>query len=89
MALWLEVILSKERILDLYLNLAEWGDGIFGAESASRAYFGKSAKTLTREEAARLAAILPSPRRWSPTGSIATRRAAIYLERMQFAAPKP
>ncbi len=88
-ALWLEVILSKERILDLYLNLAEWGDGIFGAESASRAYFGKSAKTLTREEAARLAAILPSPRRWSPTGSIATRRAAIYLERMQFAAPKP
>ena len=88
-AVWLELILSKERILDLYLNLAEWGDGIFGAESASRAYFNKSAKNLTREEAARLAAILPSPRRWSPTGSIATRRAAIYLERMQYAAPKP
>ncbi len=88
-ALWLELLLSKERILDLYLNLAEWGDGIFGAESASRWYFRKSAATLTREEAARLAAILPSPRRWSPTGSIATRRAAIYLERMQYAAPKP
>ena len=88
-AVWLELILSKERILDLYLNLAEWGDGIFGAESASRVYFNKSANNLTREEAARLAAILPSPRRWSPTGSIATRRAAIYLERMQYAAPKP
>lgn len=88
-AVWLELLLSKERILDLYLNLAEWGDGIFGAESASRAYFRKSAATLTREEAARLAAILPSPRRWSPTGTIATRRAAIYLDRMQYAAPKP
>ena len=88
-ALWLELLLSKERILDLYLNLAEWGDGIFGAESASRWYFRKSAATLTSEEAARLAAILPSPRRWSPTGSIAARRAAVYLERMQYAAPKP
>ncbi len=87
--LWLELLLSKERILDLYLNLAEWGDGIFGAEAAARTHFGKSAASLTQNEAARLAAILPSPQRWSPTGSIATRRAALILARMQFAAPKP
>ena len=88
---WLTVVLelcvSKERILDLYLNMAEWGDGIFGAEMAARTYYHKPAARLTREEAARLAAILPSPRRWSPSGSIATRRASIILERMQYAAP--
>lgn len=88
-ALWLELLLSKERILDLYLNLAEWGDGVFGAESAARAHFNKSAASLTREEAARLAAILPSPRRWLVSGSIASKRAAIILGRMQYAAPKP
>jgi monofunctional biosynthetic peptidoglycan transglycosylase len=84
----LEVCLSKERILDLYLNLAEWGDGIFGAEMAARTHFRKSARNLTREEAARLAAILPSPRRWPVNGSVATRRAAIVLDRMAFAPPR-
>ncbi len=88
-ALWLELLLSKERILDLYLNLAEWGDGVFGAESAARAHFNKSAASLTRDEAARLAAILPSPRRWPVNGSVASRRAAVILGRMQYAAPKP
>ena len=83
----LVLCLSKERILDLYLNLAEWGDGVFGAEMAARTHFRKSAKSLTREEAARLAAILPAPRRWSPRGSIATRRAGTILARMQYAAP--
>ena len=83
----LELCLSKERILDLYLNLAEWGDGVFGAEMAARTHFRKPAKSLTREEAARLAAILPAPRRWSPRGSIATRRAGTILARMQYAAP--
>jgi monofunctional biosynthetic peptidoglycan transglycosylase len=83
----LELCLSKERILDLYLNMAEWGDGIFGAEMAAQTYYHKSAAQLTREEAARLAAILPSPRRWSPSGSVATRRAALIMERMQYAAP--
>jgi monofunctional biosynthetic peptidoglycan transglycosylase len=83
----LEICLSKERILDLYLNMAEWGDGVFGAEMAARTYYHKPAARLTREESARLAAILPSPRRWSPSGSIATRRAAIILERMRYAAP--
>ncbi|GMV10834.1 MAG: hypothetical protein AMXMBFR55_25680 [Gemmatimonadota bacterium] len=84
----LELCLPKERILDLYLNLAEWGDGVFGAEMAARTHFRKSAKNLTRGEAARLAAILPAPRRWSPNGAIAMRRAAGILARMQYAAPR-
>lgn len=88
LTLVLELTLPKERILDLYLNLAEWGDGVFGAEMAARRHFGVSAAGLTREQSARLAAILPSPRRWSPTGSVASRRAAIILDRMQYAAPK-
>ncbi len=88
-ALWIDLLLSKERILDLYLNLAEWGDGVFGAESAARVHYRKSAASLSRDEAARLAAILPAPQRWSPRGSIATRRAATILERMRYAAPKP
>jgi monofunctional glycosyltransferase len=88
LALWIELLLSKERILDLYLNLAEWGDGVFGAEAAAQRHFGKSAASLTRDEAARLAAILPSPIRWSPSGSVATRRAATILGRMRYPAPR-
>jgi monofunctional biosynthetic peptidoglycan transglycosylase len=62
----LEHELTKRRILELYLNVAEWGHGIFGAEAASRHHFGKSASELSMEEAALLAAILPSPRRYDP-----------------------
>lgn len=62
----LEDQLGKRRILELYLNVAEWGRGLYGAEAAARAYFGKSAAELTPEEAAALAAVLPSPRRYSP-----------------------
>ena len=87
LTLVLELCLSKERILDLYLNLAEWGDGVFGAEMAARTHFRKSARQLTREESARLAAILPAPQRWSPRGSIASRRATTILARMQYPAP--
>jgi len=57
----LERKLSKDRILELYLNIAEWGPGIFGAEAAARAYFGRSASDLTLEQAAALAATLPHP----------------------------
>jgi len=88
LTLVLEVCLPKDRILDLYLNLAEWGDGVFGAEMAARTHFRKSAKALTAEEAARLAAVLPSPLRWSPRGNVATRRSAIILEKMRYAAPR-
>jgi monofunctional biosynthetic peptidoglycan transglycosylase len=84
----LEMCLTKDRILDLYLNMAEWGDGIFGAEMAARNHFGTRARSLTREEAARLAAILPAPRRWSPWGSVASRRAEIILGRMSYAVPR-
>jgi monofunctional glycosyltransferase len=84
----LELCLSKERLLDIYLNLAEWGDGVFGAEMAARRHFRTSAARLTREQAARLAAILPAPRRWSPNGSIATRRAGTIMARMRYAAPR-
>ena len=60
----LESTMSKRRILELYLNVAEWGDGIFGAEAAARHHFGVSAAALGPEQAAWLAAILPSPRRY-------------------------
>ena len=58
---FLERKLSKKRILEIYLNAIEWGDGIYGAEAASRNYFKKSASNLTREEAAYLSAMIPSP----------------------------
>ncbi|HOG18763.1 MAG TPA: biosynthetic peptidoglycan transglycosylase, partial [Syntrophales bacterium] len=59
----------KRRILELYLNVAEWGDGIFGIEAASRHYFGKSAAELSPMEAARLAVVLPNPLKLNPTGT--------------------
>ena len=62
----MERILSKRRILELYLNVAEWGEGVFGAEAAARYHFGVSAAVLGPEQAAWLAAILPSPRRYEP-----------------------
>src|SRR6266446_8216305 len=66
-ALRLELALSKDRILELYLNLAEWGPGIWGVDAASRAYFGVAAARLTAEQAAELAATLPHPRTSNPT----------------------
>lgn len=62
----LEQQLTKERILELYLNVAEWGQGVYGAEAAARHHFNKSSQDLTADEAAWLAAILPSPRRYDP-----------------------
>jgi len=62
----LEQHLTKKRILELYLNVAEWGKGVYGAEAAARHHFGKSSRDLTAEEAAWLAAMLPSPRRYDP-----------------------
>jgi monofunctional biosynthetic peptidoglycan transglycosylase len=62
----IERCLPKQRILELYLNVAEWGHGVFGAEEAARHHFEKSADELTEDEAALLAALLPSPRRHDP-----------------------
>ena len=61
----LETTMSKRRILELYLNFAEWGEGVFGAEAAARHHFGVGAGALSPEQAAWLAAILPSPRRYA------------------------
>jgi len=62
----IELLWGKERILEVYLNVIETGDGIYGADSATRLYYGKSAESLTRRQAALLIAVLPNPRRWSP-----------------------
>jgi len=77
----LENRLSKRRIIELYLNVAEWGEGTFGIEAAARRYFGKPAAALTAREAAQLAAVLPNPRRYNPTGGsryVAYRSERIY-----------
>lgn len=70
----LELLLDKRRILELYLNHAEWGRGIFGVQAAAQHYFGKSAHQLTRSEAARLAVMLPNPRYYE------SRPASPYLQ---------
>ncbi len=61
-----ELIWSKERIIEVYLNVIEMGDGIYGIEAASQAYYKKSALALTRGQSAMIAAVLPNPRRWNP-----------------------
>lgn len=76
----MEICWGKKRILEVYLNTVDWGNGIQGAEEASRAYFNVPSSSLTRPEAALLAAVLPNPHRWSPTKPSAwvlTRKARI------------
>ena len=65
----LERQLSKRRIMELYLNVTEWGDGVFGIEAAARKHYGKSAAALTAREAATLAAVIPNPRRYRTDGT--------------------
>ena len=81
----LERYLTKKRILEIYLNIAEFGPGVYGAEAAARAYFNKSAADLTEPEAAALAAGLPKPSRWHPGSKSRAyaRRATIIQERME------
>lgn len=64
--LLIELLWSKERILEVYLNVIEMGDGIYGAEAAAQAYYGKSCRSLTRSQAAMIAACFPNPLRWTP-----------------------
>jgi monofunctional biosynthetic peptidoglycan transglycosylase len=87
----LERALTKRRILELYVNVVEFGPGIYGAEAASRHYFGKTAADLTDEEAAQLAAGLPRPRLWHPgVGSPGYRRyVEIIRRRMERTALPP
>jgi len=63
---WMELFLPKERILELYVNVVEFGDGIYGIEAAAQHYYGVPASQLTREQAAMLVAIMPSPKKWDP-----------------------
>ncbi|MCA1972250.1 MAG: monofunctional biosynthetic peptidoglycan transglycosylase [Caenispirillum sp.] len=63
---WMEAGWPKKRIMEVYLNVAEWGPGVYGAEAAAQRYFGKPARALTRREASLMAAVLPGPLRWSP-----------------------
>ncbi len=90
LALWLNLVLSKRRVLEIYLNIAEWGpDGEFGAEAGARFAFGKSARKLTAREAAELAAVLPNPlRRSARTPSVLVRRLAALYERRATAHPR-
>ncbi len=76
-----ELVLGKRRILELYLNVVEWGSGIYGAEAASRAYYGADARNLDRDQAARLAAILPLPLKRRPARM--DHYSTIILERMR------
>lgn len=87
----LEKHLSKKRILEIYLNVIEWGKGIYGAEAAARTYFDKSAADLTPDESVALVSVLPSPRRWSPISEKAfmARRRTQLTERMRRAGYLP
>jgi len=76
-----ELVLGKERILELYLNVVEWGPGVYGAEAACRAHYGTGAGPLDRDRAARLAAILPAPLKRRPERM--NRYSELILERMR------
>ncbi len=80
----MESVMDKRRILEIYLNVIEWGDGIFGAEAAARHYFGVGAASLTPEQAARLAAMVPNPRFYDRHRDTAwlERKTRIILARM-------
>jgi monofunctional biosynthetic peptidoglycan transglycosylase len=82
----IELIWSKDRILETYLNVAEMGPGIFGVEAAAQKYFHKHAKNLTRQEAAAIAACLPNPKRYivNPPGRYVQRRTGKIMIQMNF-----
>jgi monofunctional biosynthetic peptidoglycan transglycosylase len=87
----LESELSKQRILELYLNVIEWGDGIYGAEAAARSYFGKPASQLSEPESALLAAAIANPRVMNPGQPSARlrRRQQMVMRRMGYVEPPP
>ena len=84
MTLVIEASWGKKRIMEVYLNVAEWGDGIYGAEAAAQARFGKPASELSTREAALLAAVLPNPNEWrvDPPGNYVAGRAGTLQQRM-------
>ena len=84
MAYVIDNIWGKRRVMEVYLNVAEWGDGLFGADAAARVRFGKPASELTRTEAAMLATVLPSPNKWrvDPPGPYVQQRSRRTLRQM-------
>lgn len=84
LALVIELVLPKQRILEIYLNSAEWGEGVFGAEAAAQRYFRKTAAQLSSYEAARLAVMLPGPKLYEkmPNSAYLTKRAQTISARM-------
>jgi monofunctional biosynthetic peptidoglycan transglycosylase len=84
---WLELLWDKRRILEVYLNSVEWGQGVFGAEAAARRYFGTGAANLSAEQAARLAVMLPAPRRYerNPYSTFMNGRTQVIVARMAYA----
>jgi monofunctional biosynthetic peptidoglycan transglycosylase len=84
----IETVMSKRRILEIYLNVIEWGNGVFGAEAAAHYHFETSAATLSVEQSAQLAAMVPSPRRYGPGSETPylQKRKEIILSRMNSAA---
>lgn len=80
----IETLYSKKRILELYVNVAEMGEGIFGAEAAAQKYFGKPAAKLTRAEAAKIASCLPNPKKYTvkPMSNYVSRRSGWVLRQM-------
>lgn len=87
----IELVWGKKRILEMYLNVIEMGDGIFGIEAAARNYFNKSAKQLSAAEAAQIAAILPSPKRYKikPLSNYVAGRGVAIQRQMGFLSPDP
>lgn len=85
MAVFIDGIWGKRRVLEVYLNVAEWGDGLYGAQAAAYGRYGKPASDLTEFEAARLAAVLPSPNKWRvrPAGPYVRQRTGTVQARMR------
>ncbi|MCE2926905.1 MAG: monofunctional biosynthetic peptidoglycan transglycosylase [Rickettsiales bacterium] len=80
LALWLELVMSKQRILEIYLNIAEWAPGVYGAEAAAKHHFGTTARNLSLAQSALLAASLPNPERrvaGRPSAGVALKAASI------------
>ena len=85
MAYVIDTLWGKRRVMEVYLNVAEWGDGLFGADAAARVRFGKPASDLTRTEAALLATVLPNPNKWrvDPPGEYVQKRSRRTMQQMR------
>ncbi len=85
--MWMELLLSKQRILELYVNVIELGDGVYGIEAAAQKYYGVSADKLTKEQAAMLVAIMPNPKKWNPLEPYerVLKRKEVILQRSEYA----